>query len=280
MSKIDRLVWANGAAVNTYGHRIGIRTNDDAGLPLALSMFPPGWTQSKRTRVNCLYSFVLGGVTAGRRRFHLLYRDAQRLARSHDLDEVLEVLRQDLELHVANASPSKVFLHAGVVGWHGRALVLPGRTFAGKSTLVDALVQAGGSYYSDEFAVIDAVGRVHPFARAVRLRTRPDEQEPRASGIVGPFHRQRPLEVAMVVATQFVANGQWSAERLSPGDGLLAILEHAVPLRARPARTIDSLAKIARTAPIYRGTRGEVQQATEELINLLTITETPCRNNG
>jgi hypothetical protein len=36
--------------------------------------------------------------------------------------------------------------------------VLPGRSFAGKTTLVAALVQVGAEYWSDEYPVLDAEG--------------------------------------------------------------------------------------------------------------------------
>ena len=35
-------------------------------------------------------------------------------------------------VHIANHAPDRVFMHAGVVGWNQRALVLPGASFAGK----------------------------------------------------------------------------------------------------------------------------------------------------
>jgi hypothetical protein len=43
-------------------------------------------------------------------------------------------------------------------------MVLPGKSFAGKTTLVAALVRAGAEYWSDEYAVLDANGDVHPYA--------------------------------------------------------------------------------------------------------------------
>ena len=55
--------------------------------------------------------------------------------------------------------------HAGVVGWRGRAIVIPGRSHAGKSTLVAELVRRGAVYYCDEFAVLHETGRVHPYRR-------------------------------------------------------------------------------------------------------------------
>ena len=57
-------------------------------------------------------------------------------------------------------------VHGGVVAHDGRAILLPGPTHAGKSTLVAELVRRGAPYFSDEYALIDADGRVHPYPRA------------------------------------------------------------------------------------------------------------------
>ena len=67
---------------------------------------------------------------------------------------------------MAAETRERVFVHAGVVGWKGHAIVIPGRSRSGKTTLVAELVKAGAEYYSDEFAVLDAEGRVHPFPEA------------------------------------------------------------------------------------------------------------------
>ena len=71
-------------------------------------------------------------------------------------------------------------MHAGAVAWRDRGIVIPGRSHSGKTTLVRALVEAA-RYYSDEFAVLDPQGRLHPYplplrsARAVRnRRSEPD----------------------------------------------------------------------------------------------------------
>jgi len=83
---------------------------------------------------------------------------------------VFEAFETDLQLYVAEMAPRRLFVHAGVVGWRGQAIIIPGRTFTGKTTLVAALVKAGATYYSDEYAVLDVRGRVHPYARPLGIR--------------------------------------------------------------------------------------------------------------
>jgi HprK-related kinase A len=62
-------------------------------------------------------------------------------------------------------------LHAAVVERDGRALLLPGRPGAGKSTLCAALVLAGWRLLSDELALIEPEqGRVRAIARPISLK--------------------------------------------------------------------------------------------------------------
>lgn len=254
-------------AAITYGHRIGIRVSDESALERATACLPPGWKAAANPVVECMYSLVVGGASGRVKRFSLLYRGAERLARSHDLESVFGVLEEDLKLHVAASSPSRVFVHAGVVGWRGGAIVLPGRTFAGKSTLVDAMVRAGATYYSDEYAVFDARGRVHPFARALKLRARADapgaptvEKAPASPG-------RRPLPVRLVALTHYQAGARWESQTLTPGQALLALMENTVPVRHRPEATLKTLREVVTHAPVIQGVRGEVEEAVARLLS-------------
>ncbi len=172
MDKIDRLGWAGGLAFTTYGLRIGVRTNTPAVLDQLPAVLPPGWQPDEAPEVDRLYSLVVGGAgpRPSVRRYYVLYADAGRLGRSMDLDEVLSSLERDLRIYVAERERRRVFVHAGVVGWQGRAIVIPGASHSGKSSLVAALVRAGATYYSDDYAVFDARGRVHPFPTALSIR--------------------------------------------------------------------------------------------------------------
>src|SRR5436309_11058754 len=87
------------------------------------------------------------------------------------LDVALGLLDQQVRLHIAYTARDWIFVHAGTVAVDGRAIVLPGRSFSGKTSLVAALVQTGATYFSDEYAVVDPEGRVHPYPRPLSIRT-------------------------------------------------------------------------------------------------------------
>jgi hypothetical protein len=276
MAKVDRLGWAAGLAVTAYGHRIGIRVSEAGGLERMASCLPPGWKPLARPEVDCLYSLVVGRNAGRVKRFSLLYRGTEQLERSHDLDAVLRRLEDDLQLHVADAAPARVFVHAGVVAWRGRAVVLPGPSLAGKSTLVAALVDAGATYYSDEYAVIDAKGRVHPYARPIALRTRPGDPvrclEVRAG--------TRPLPVGLVAFTRYRSGARWRSRALTPGQGLLALLEATVPVRRRPKAALTTLREVVTRAPVISGVRGEVEEAVEKLFEHIVESRGPSSSRS
>src|SRR5262249_38753244 len=131
-----------------------------------------------------------------------------------------------VQLYVAERSPRRVFVHAGVVGWRGRAIVIPGRSFSGKTTLTAALVKAGFTYYSDEYAALDSAGRVHPYARLLGIREHGQFERATRYTVesLGGKRGARPLPVALVIVSQYKPVAQWRPRRLSAGEGALAML--------------------------------------------------------
>lgn len=270
MEKIDRLGWAAGFAFSAYGVRAGVRVSDAALVPSLFDLLPPGWKISRAASVERLYSLVAGGAyaRAGGRRYSLLYGDAERLARTHDLTEALDALESDLKLYVAEGARRRVFVHAGVVGWRGAAILLPGRSFAGKTTLVAALVRAGADYYSDEYAVLDGRGLVHPYTRPLSLRREgePGARERVRASALGGREGARPLEVGLLVFSRYEPGARWRPRALSPGRGVLELLSHTVSARRRPERALAALGLAARGARALKGARGEAEETADLIL--------------
>jgi len=268
MEKLDRLGWAAGIGFIAYGRRVGIRVSDGEVVERLLDRLPPIRRPLALPVVDRLYSLRVGGQEprSSVRRFHLLYGNATMLVRCMDFDEALDHLESDLQLYVARAARRRLFVHAGVVGWGGRAIVMPGRTFNGKSTLVAALVRAGASYYSDEYAVFDARGQVHPYPKPLSLR---DQGAGRArrlpveslGGQVGTL----PLPVGLIVASRYRPEARWRPRRLSPGEAVLTLLADTVAARSRPAAALATLHEVASRAVALRGVRGEAHEVVGSL---------------
>jgi len=269
MRKLDRLGWAAGTTVQAYGVRVGLRTNRPEALEQLTAILPPGWKAARGRTVERIFSLFVGGPgpRPGQRKFHLGYSDSDRIARAHELGGVMEALSSEIQLFVAEHAKRRVFIHAGVVGWRGRAIVIPGSSMSGKSTLVEALVRAGAEYYSDEYAVLDAAGRVYPFPKLPQRRD-PETFRQTAFTVesVGGTIGTRPLRVGTVIISQYVPEATWRPRPLSAGRGVLALMAHAVAARHAPERVLPTLTQLAHRAVILKGPRGEAQQLASALL--------------
>src|ERR1700704_5270497 len=231
MKKLDRLDWAEGLALSAFGVRAGVRVNESGALPHILPLLPPGWKKSRTVIVERLYSLVVAqdSERAGVRRLHVLYRDSMRIARDARLNQVLAALETDLHRYTAEAASDMTFLHAGVVGWQGRAIVLPGRSLSGKTTLVREMLRLGATYYSDEFAVVDNAGLVHPFARPLGIREDASYAQTKYTAErLGAASGVKPLPMGMAVICKYEAGAPWQPAPLSQGQGTLELLANSV----------------------------------------------------
>src|SRR4051812_5049207 len=127
MAELDRLGWAAAAGGTSFGVRLAVRVTDADALSEAVARLPPGLRQSPVPRASRLYSWVVGGAGArpGLRRMHLVYAGSALVVRTAARDEALHALESEARLFVAENTRERVFVHAGVVGWQGRAIVVP-----------------------------------------------------------------------------------------------------------------------------------------------------------
>ena len=270
MQKIDRLGWAAGFCGESFGVRVGIRANTPQALEALRPLLPLDWRYTTRPVVDLLFSYVEAKPPSrpGLKRFSILYLAAGRLARTLAPQEIASAFENGVQLWVAEAAPRHAFVHAGVVGWRDRAIVIPGSSLSGKSTLTAALVRAGATYYSDEYAVVDSRGRVLPFARPLQLR-QPDGQPMRkvTAESLGGATGEKSLHVGLVVETSYRPGYRWRPRRGTAGRGALALMSHAVPIQRRPAWTMKLLTRAAQTGGHLKGTRGEAEAVAERTLH-------------
>ena len=272
MEKIDRLGWAAGMAFKSYGLRIGIRTNRPEILETVPEYLPPGWKPAASPVVDELFSIRVGGEgpRPGLKHYHLLYFGGARTARTLELKEVFERLESDLQLYVAVATRQKVFVHAGVVAWKDQAILIPGRSFSGKTTLVAALVRAGATYYSDEYAVLDPEGRVHPYAKRLFIRDGDGNRVERcAPESLGGRAGRKPLQVGLVVLSKYKPGAQWRPRTVSPGRATLEILNNTAHARTTPEAALAAVHRVVSNAVVVKGTRGEADEVAASVLRRL-----------
>jgi hypothetical protein len=171
--------------------------------------------------------------------------------------------------YVALEAPDYIFIHAGVVADGDRAIVMPGMSFAGKTTLVRALVDAGATYYSDEFAVLDANGRVLPYPKPLSIRNDPrptiDYPVEELGGVAGVD----PLPVKTVIVTRYRPGAAWEPREVTGGAAALLLLEHAVPAQTRPEQTLRHIKQVIARATVLEGERGDADELAQVLLETL-----------
>ena len=176
-------------------------------------------------------------------------------------------------------SRRRLFVHAGVVEWGGKAIVIPGRSYSGKSSLVWELVRAGATYYSDEYAVFDERGMVSAYPIPLKLRTGSGE-----NGKACPSEQAwetpeaKPVPVGLVVLTRYQTGAKWRPKMLSPGPALLQILANTVAARRRPKAALQVLGKVVSQAQVLRGVRGEADQLACRLLD--SVSPSNSSSNG
>lgn len=242
--------------------------SSDTGDILAdcLEYLPPGCARTSSTRNGTQYSVTYHshGASEG---ILSLARNGRDLFRCEDRTEFLERFGSLVALDVADSSRKLVFVHAGVVGWGDRAIVIPGRSFSGKTTLVAEFVRAGASYYSDEFAVIDRHGRVLPYPQPLQLRDPHTYRQTRCpverlGGAAGDL----PLPIGLILFSKYTEHARWVPRKLSPGIGCLAMLDNTISARSAPAIALRTLNRAVSKAVMVKGLRGDASTIIQWII--------------
>lgn len=261
----DTTEWKAGRAIQAFGVRIGIRTNQPDFLPRLDEYFPPLWQPTDAPQVERLFSLKLGSPER-QRPVHAVFEDEELGTKSRRLKWVLEDLERRIKMYVAEMARRRVFVHAGVVEWQGKAILIPGRSYSGKTSLVAALVRAGATYYSDEYAVLDRHGRVHPYPQPLAMR-QPGGYDQTKCPVesIGGVTGTKPLPVGLILVSNYQASARWRPKPLSAGQGVLELLANTVPARRKPEVVMPTLQQAVLNARILKSVRGEAE-ATADLI--------------
>jgi hypothetical protein len=254
--------------IESYGVKIRITTNKaeavgavrkilDTCLPDCYTETAPGETD---------HDFCLRWNPSGIDSF---YKNGTKLYGSEKREMLLENLGSEVRRTVAEFAVGRVFIHSGVVSWKGKAIIIPAKSMGGKTSLTAALVKRGALYYSDEYAILDETGCVHPFPKTLSVR-----------GIIDKYKQvERPVEffggkaatdkapVGMFLLTSYKPHARWTPEILSPARGILEILKHTVPIRTDPAYVLGVLKQAASRALIVKSNRGDVSKSVEAILD-------------
>jgi len=247
-----------------FGVTMSVATNRDEARERIPEVLPPG--SRACSDVDAKHRLAILGDDRG---MYAVAAGGVSLFEELSLDTALEGVERELRMCVAREAPDRIFIHAGVVGHAGGAMLLPGDSYTGKTTLVAALVRAGATYYSDEYAALDSEGLVHPYPKPLSLRGDNHKHRNEDVEALGGTVGEQPLPVRAVIVTTYGAGREWAPKPLHPGDGALALLAHAVPTRERPAEALRAVRRAVEEALILGGDRGEADELVPFLLGEL-----------
>ena len=242
----------NRLVFESFGMTAEVTTDDPQLLAQIEGVLPPGWgAGSARPQARFSLS-AKGAITINGERWH-----DHETGYSDPLVRLGSVVRH----HMALYAPAHTFVHAGVVALDGALVVLPGPSHAGKTTLVAALIALGAVYYSDEYAVVDAGGLIHPYPKALSVRT-PGVRH------LGHFEAVPPERIAtraapadLIVSTWYEPGARWRAAPTSPAAAAQAVLANTPAARSRPQASMAAAGALARDAcAALAGPRGEAPE--------------------
>lgn len=253
--------WIAARFISLFGIRIGIRTNEPDWLEPLSTYFPPLWKPIEAKAVDRIFSLWKGKSQ------YTLFENEEQAIKTRSRKTVWEDFERRLKMYVAEMAPRRVFVHAGAVAWKGKAIIIPGRSYSGKTSLVKALVEAGATYYSDEYAVLDMQGRVHPYPQPLALRKPGEYTQTKCSAeALGAVVGKRPLPVDLVIVSKYRQNARWRPVQLTAGHGALELLDNTVPARRKPEVVLPTLQKAVTSATILKGDRSEATEIAKRIL--------------
>ncbi len=239
---------------------------DDTDALAHLAARPPAaWRAVPTGRADRLYSVTWDDDFA----CYVLSVGSVRIGRATTLDGALDALEVDARHFVAEFARGSVFIHAGTVAVEGRAVVIPGRSGTGKSTLVAALVGRGAIYYSDEYAVFDDRGQVHSYLKPLYLRS---EGRGKAAADINALTTgpRPPVPLGAVIHGPFAGpETTWQPIVEPAGPGMMALLDNAVAVRRQPETTLVYLQRAMLDVVVLVGPRGDADSTAEALLRRL-----------
>jgi len=254
----------------SYGVKISVTSNTAGAIEEARRIvsenLPNCFQEIEETNVE--HHFLL---VRNRSEKDSLYKNGEKILTRINRKGLKESLGSQIRLTVAEFAVGHIFIHAGVISWKGKAIAIPGHSFSGKTTLTATLLKRGAIYYSDEYAVLDKDGFVHPFPKKLSIRGEIDDDTQVEYSVeeLGGTAGTEKTRVSMVLITDYKFNAKWNPKILSNAKGIMEIIKHTVPIRQNPEFTLRVLNQVADHAIIFKSRRADISKSADFIIDFL-----------
>jgi hypothetical protein len=183
--------------------------------------------------------------------------------------DLVRALIQVLDETVVQRLTTLRAVHAGTVEWRGRALLFPGASHAGKSALVAEFLRRGATYFSDEYALIDPEGRVHPYPRPLLVRNGGPEQSPLLARALDAPVGDAPAPLGWIFLVRYMPESEWCVMPMSQGEALMTLLRNTPHTLKGSPEMIGTFQRAVTQAGCFAGTRGDAGDAVNKIIQLI-----------
>ena len=183
-------------------------------------------------------------------------------AEHRSLTEVLGWLKYEVILHLMQARPDLLWMHAGAVAHRGRAVLFSGSGGRGKSTLVTRLCSPDWTYLSDDVIPLDPnSGKVLPFPQTPALRGQ-SEREISENRLHTLSKTDIPLEpetvcqeavpIGMLVFPAYTLHGPTGIVSCSPATAVVELIQNGLHFGNHRETGVRMLCDLLRALPIFR----------------------------
>jgi hypothetical protein len=187
-------------------------------------------------------------------------------------ERLFRLLRTLVRVTVAGYSREKLFIHAGAVSWNGKGMILPAHSHAGKTSLVVELCRLGAEYYSDEYAVVDRDGFIHPFPKHLSIRGEGGRFDQTDTGIdeIGGVAASAPVRCELVLFCEYTSGTKtWNPSAITQGEALLKLIPHMIALPKDPKFALELGGALVNKNGLFVGERGDVGEFAPKILELL-----------
>lgn len=201
-----------------------------------------------------------------------IIKDGEAESQNLDIQGMFKIIESKIRLTIAEFAPDLVFLHAGVVEYLGRAIIIPGRSFSGKTSLVVELIKNGCRYLSDEYAIINRRGLVRSFPKDLSVRGIIDDYTQKEIPLaeLGGQSFEKPLKPGWILIAKYrQRKKRFSIKRVTAGEGLLACLDNSISIRRQPKFVLGVLGKLADECVALQAERGEAADFSRKFLEYL-----------
>lgn len=193
-------------------------------------------------------------------------------------EDLFTVLMQDINHRAVASRPNRLMVHAGAVSLRGRAIILPGRSGAGKTTLTAALLSVGCEYLTDEAVSIDLETLdVERYAKPLSLDLTSyealglDGDEWAARGVVPPTHFRRlaPIssaKAAIIMFSSFEPGAKASMRPLGRPEALIELANNSFNFVEHGGDWLEGLANLVRHCTCWRFITGDAREAAKMMV--------------